>query len=46
MKDITKKVYSKSLNGTFKDLAQIPSLDGEGAEGGWGDIKSVSNKSW
>lgn len=27
------------------DLAQIPSLDGEGAEGGWGDIKSVSNKS-
>ncbi len=31
--------------GLFMNLAQIPSLDGEGAEGGWGDIKSVSNKS-
>ena len=27
------------------DLAQIPSLDGEGAEGGWGDTKSMSIKS-
>ena len=35
----------KSPIGLFADLAQIPSLEGEGAEGGWGDIESMSNKS-
>ena len=25
--------------GLFMDLAQLPSLDGEGAEGGWGDME-------
>ena len=31
-------LISKFPNWTFTDLAQIPSLDVEGAEGGWGDI--------
>ncbi len=30
---------SKFPKVTFTYLAQLPSLDGEGAEGGWGDMK-------
>ena len=36
--------YLKIPNETFYGLAPTPSLDGEGAEGGWGDIDLVSNK--
>ena len=38
----THATYLLSQNtqiGLFVDLAQLPSLDGEGAEGGWGDIE-------
>ena len=37
--------FQNSQIGLFTDSALIPSLDGEGAEGGWGDIGSMSNKS-
>ena len=30
---------SKFSKETFADLGQMPSLDGEGAEGGWSDIE-------
>ena len=31
--------FQNSQIGLSTDLAQLPSLDGEGAEGGWGDIE-------
>ena len=31
--------FQNSQIGLFMDLAQVPSLDGEGAKGGWGDTK-------
>lgn len=30
---------SKFPNGTFTNLAQTPSLEGEGAEGGWSNME-------
>lgn len=39
----THATYLLSQNtqiGLFADLAQVPSLEGEGAKGRWGDIES------